>query len=123
MFRGLRSRFQVLVAALAVTLLTGASASANWITIKNDTGKAIVVQETVVVNGQVRRGKATNLLPGETHREFVPGPTVKRVEVYDATNANQPAWCGRLSCKDDNQKYSVTVAGGKTTVVPVGPRR
>jgi hypothetical protein len=123
MFRGLRSRFQVLVAALAVTLLTGADASANWITIKNDTGKPIIVQETVVVNGQPRRGKATNLLPGETHREFVPGPTVKRVEVYDANNTSRPAWCGSLDCKDECEAFRVAVSGGKLTVAQVAPKR
>ena len=122
MFAAFQSSFRTLVAVLAVTFLTGA-ASANWITIKNDTGKTITVQETVVVNGEVKRGKATNLLPGETHREFLPGPTVKRVEVFDAKNPNQAVWCGSLNCKDDNQTYSVTASGGKFTVSPAAPKK
>ncbi|MBA4066576.1 MAG: hypothetical protein C0501_23300 [Isosphaera sp.] len=104
--------------ALAAAVLVGplGAASANWVTIKNDTGKTIVVQETVVVNGQVKRGKTTNLLAGETVREFLPGPTVKRIEVYDAGNPNQAAWSGTLNCKDENQTFSVGAAGGKVTV-------
>ncbi|MCE9564814.1 MAG: hypothetical protein K8U57_22500 [Planctomycetes bacterium] len=109
------SLLRTVVALTALFCSTGA-ASANWITIKNDTGKPIVVQEIVVVNGQVRRGKPTTLLSGETLREFIPGPTVKRVEVYDAAAPNQAAWSGNLNCKDDNQMFSVTVAGGRVAV-------
>lgn len=115
MFASSQSWIRVLIAAVVIISLTGA-ASANWVTIKNDTGKAIVVQETVIVNGQVRRGKATNLLAGETLREFLPGPTVKRLEVYDAANPRQAAWSGDLGCKDANQTFSIGVAGGKVTV-------
>jgi hypothetical protein len=79
------------------------------------------VQETVVVNGQTKRGKATTLLAGETLREFTTCPTVKRVEVFDAANPNQAVWSGNLNCKDENQTFSVTVAGGKYTVGPVTP--
>jgi len=107
---------------IAIGLLfccTGA-ASANWVTIKNDSGMPIVVQETVIVNGQVRRGKPTTLLAGETLREFLPAPTVKRVEVYDAQNPNQAKWSGQLNCKDDNQTFSVGTVGGKVVVSQVG---
>lgn len=117
MFPALRTSF--LAIALVVFGLARADAKANWITLKNDTGTAIVVQETEVVNGQVKRGKATNLLAGETTREFIPGATVKRVEVYDAKNPNQPLWTGNLNCKDSNQTFSVAVAGGKWNVSPV----
>ncbi len=102
---------------VAVTMMIcSGDAVANWFTIKNDTGKPIVVQETLIVNGQVRRGKPTTLLAGETLREFLPGPTVKRVEVYDPQTPNQATWSGNLNCKDENQTFSVSVAGGKVVV-------
>jgi len=106
-------------AALLTIAASGRGASANWITIRNETGKTIVVQESVVVNGQVRRGKAKNLLAGETLREFVPAPTVKRVEVFEAAQPNQAAWSGNLNCKDENQVFSVANSGGKVVVSPV----
>ena len=116
-----------LVSLLTLTALlgSGGAASANWVTIKNDTGKPIVLQETVVVNGEVKRGKATNLLAGETHREFLSGPAVKRLDVFEAQNPKQAVWSGSLNCKDENQGFAVTCAGGKVTVNPVAapPRK
>ena len=109
-----------MLAAGAVMLAAPGAALANWMTIKNDTGKALVVQEIVVVGGQVKRGKATNLLPGETLREYLPAPTVKRVEVFDSRNPNHPVWSGKLNCKDEIQAFSVTSSGGKVTVSPNG---
>ncbi len=103
--------------AIAVVLGTASAASADWVTIKNDTGNTIVVQETVVVNGKSKRGKPTNLLPGDTIREFIPGPTKKKIEVFDAQN--QSLWSGNLNCKDEKQTFSVSIAGGKVTVGPV----
>jgi len=115
MFAASRSCLRGLVALALLICCTGA-ASANWFTLKNDTGKPIVVQETVIVNGQVRRGKPTTLLAGETLREFIPGPTIKRVEVFAGQAPNQAAWSGNLSCKEENQTFSVTAVGGKLTV-------
>ena len=113
--------WSIFLITLVVMLGSDAVASANWVIIKNDTGKPIIIQETVVVNGKVRRGKATNLLAGETHREFLPGPTVKRIEVFEANNPSQAAWSGNLNCKDDNQGFCVANSGGKLTVSPVTP--
>lgn len=116
MFPILRSQLLALLAALAVVLGSAGIAEAAWVTIKNDSGKTIVVQEKIVVNGQVKRGKPTNLLPGETIREFIPGPTTKSIDVFDAQNPNKPAWSGNLTCKDETQTFSVSAAGGKVTV-------
>ena len=104
------------LATAAALLASPAVASANWITIKNDTGKALVVQETVVVRGQVKRGKATNLLPGETLREVLPTPTTKRVEVYESRSPDRPVWSGDLKCRDATQAFSITTSNGKITV-------
>ncbi len=117
MFAASQTCLHVVAVLVALICCTGA-ASANWFTLKNDTGKPIVVQENVIVNGQARRGKPTTLLAGETLREFIPGPTVKGVEICDPQNPNQAAWSGNLNCKDENQTFSVTVVGGKVAVGP-----
>jgi hypothetical protein len=117
MFPSFRNPRVALVAALAVVLGSAGVAEAAWVTIKNDTGKTIVVQETIVVNGQVKRGKPTSLLPGETIREFLPSPTVKTIEVLDPQN--QSLWSGSLNCKEDTQTFSVSGGGGKIMVTPV----
>ncbi len=111
--------------ALAMILGVNDGVLANWLTLKNETGKPITVQEIVFVNGQVKRGKTTNLLPGETYREFLAIPTVKKVEVFEAQNPNKPVWSGNLSCKDERQTFSVTAPGGrfKVTQIPLPPKK
>jgi hypothetical protein len=106
-----------LLAALSLFFSTD-TAFANWLTIKNDTGKPVVVQEVVTVNGQPRRGKPVPLLAGETIREFLPGPTVKRIEIYDPSNPKVPLASGNLNCPAENQTFSIGVVGGRVTVTP-----
>jgi hypothetical protein len=119
MFITVCSRFFVRLAAVAVVLGCADFATASWVTIKNDTKQSIVVQETVIINGQAKRGKPTNLLPGETLREFIPGPTVKTIDVFDVQKPGQSLWSGKLNCKDESQTYSISAAGGRVTVRPV----
>jgi hypothetical protein len=106
-----------LLAALTLIFSTGTT-FANWLTIKNDTGKPVVVQEVVTVNGQPRRGKPVPLLAGETIREFLPGPTVKRIEIYDPQNPKVPLASGNLNCPAENQTFSIGLVGGRVTVTP-----
>jgi len=105
-------------AAVAVVLICAGSADASWITIRNDTKQTVVVQETTTVNGQVKRGKPIGLLPGESFREFLAGPTVKKIEVLDAQNSNRSLWSGNMNCKDESQTYSIAGSGGCITVRP-----
>lgn len=109
------------VVACAVLLGMPGVASANWLTIKNESGLAIVVQETIIIRGEVKRGKATNLLPGETFREYLPAPTVKRIEVFDSRNRDQAVWSGKLNCEEATQAFAVKSTGGKVAVTPVSP--
>lgn len=97
-------------------LLFAEIAVAGWVTIKNQTGQTLIIQETFVVAGQSRRGKPIQLVAGETVREFLPLPTIKNVEIYDPKNPNRPLWSGKLSCKDDNQTYVLSSVNGQITV-------
>ncbi len=103
-------------AACAVLVAGPPAAAASWVTIKNDTRRTILLQETVIVNGQEKRCKPRSLLPGESLREFIPGPSVKSVDVFDSQNPRQSLWSGKLDCKDDVQTFSVCGAGGGVTV-------
>jgi hypothetical protein len=91
-------------------------ALAGWVTIKNQTGQTLVIQETFVVAGQSRRGKPIQLVAGETVREFLPLPIVKNVEIYDPKNPSRPLWTGKLPCKNDNQTYVLSSVNGQITV-------
>ena len=108
-----------MVAAALLVVTTASGAAANWMIIRNDSGKSLVVQETQTVNGKVKRGKVSNLLPGETLREFLPTPTTRGVEVFDARNPDKPVWSGSLECKNRTQTFSIANSQGNVTVSPV----
>jgi hypothetical protein len=116
MFVCLCNQFLITLTTAVLIACSSGFAQAGWVTIKNDTNKTIVVQETVEVNGQVKRGKPINLLPGERLREYLPGPTVKKVEVFEAQNPNKSVWSGSLNCKEDTQTFSVSTTDGKVMV-------
>jgi hypothetical protein len=111
--------YRCLIATISAAILVlscAGSLQAGWITIKNDTSKTLVVQEHVIVNGQIKRGKPINLLPGETLREYLPGPTVKRIEVFESQNPKEAVWSGKLDCKEDAQSFSIATADDKVIV-------
>lgn len=114
-----RSRLFAFAAALLAAVAVAGVADAGWVTIKNDTAKAVVVQEVMLVNGRVVRGKPTKLQAGESFREFQNTPGEKTYEVYELTSPNTPAWTGKLNCKADSQSFSVATAQGKIGVTQV----
>jgi hypothetical protein len=113
------ARFRSWSYAALLLICCSGSADAAWVTFKNDTSESVVVQEITIVNGQVKRGKPATLLPGESLREFVPGPTVKKIEIFDAQKPDQKLWSGNLGCKEDTQSFSISESGGRVTVRPV----
>ena len=119
MFLAFRSHLFACIAAIVMIGGSNSIADAAWLTYKNDTTKTIVIQESTTVNGRVKRGKPMTLMPGESLREFISGPTAKNIEVFETQNPNQSIWSGSLSCKDDSQTFSVSAPGGKISVVPV----
>src|SRR3954447_9106111 len=108
-----RSRLLAFALAVVAALAFAGAADAGWVTFKNDSNKAIVVQEVVIVNGKQVRGKPTKLLAGESFREFQNTPGVKSYEILDAGNPPAAIWSGTLGCKNDSQSFSVTTVNGK----------
>jgi hypothetical protein len=82
----------VLLATLA--LLAGAdTAHAGWFGLRNDTPAVLVVQESCVCNGVVRRCKPRVLYPGELALDGQTGPS-RRLAVFDPRRPNQPLYQG-----------------------------
>ena len=110
---------------LAFALALGAAfafvgvAEAGWVTVKNDSNKALVVQEVVIVNGKPVRGKPIKLLAGESFREFQNTPGTRTFEVYDAATARTTLWSGSLNCKADTQTFSILTLNGRYGVFQV----
>src|SRR5947199_6387393 len=114
-----RSSLLAFALAVVAALAFAGAADAGWVTIKNDTNKAIVVQEVVIVNGKQVRGKPTKLLAGESFREFQNTPGVKSYEIIDAAAPTTVLWSNQLNCKADKQSFSVSTTNGRVSVSPV----
>lgn len=114
-------RFRVAALAAVALLASAGAADAGWVTIKNDTTKTLVLQETVTIDGKVKLGTAVRLLPGETVREFRATPAVKTVVVCDCAKAGVALFRGDLNITDDTQTFSITTDGKTTTVKAVKP--
>ena len=107
---------------LVVGVGLSSTASAGWVTLRNDSRQGLVIQEVVrAADGSVKRGRPTRLLPGETLREFRAGPMTKWVEVFDMQARGKPLFSGRLSWKEDSQAFSITANGKTAAITPVGP--
>jgi hypothetical protein len=116
-------RLLPLLAAFLVLTGTTAAADAGWVTLRNDTRRVVVIQETTVeFNGQPKRGKPVRLLPGESVRGFQPAGTVK-VEVFDGQNPGRPLYSGELAVKGDRQTFAVGADGRQKVVVTPVARR
>lgn len=92
---------KLLTLALVGLLLTTAPASAGWITISNDTNQTLIVQESVTVNGQVRKCKPLKLAPGETVREFRQAGGTKTLTISEPGLLGRQLFSGDLTWKDD----------------------
>src|SRR4051812_30231788 len=97
MFAAFRSLLRPFAAAVLAVAAFAAPASAGWVTIRNDTKKVMGVRESVSGNGEYHGCKPVRLLPGEAVKQYIPGPTTRKVEVFDGQNPTQPLHSGTLS--------------------------
>lgn len=112
-----RRLLPLLAAFLFLTGTTGA-ADAGWVTITNETGRVVVIQETLPGPVQPKRCKPVRLLPGESVREFQAAGPVK-VEVFDGQQPGRPLYAGDLAITADRQAFAVGTDGKKVVVNPV----
>lgn len=86
-------------------------ATAGWVTIKNETDHPVVVQDSCVVKGQVRRGKPIRLMPGEVVREYQSCPGGKTVHVVESGGRKRSLTSGELTWDKGDQSYAVRKDG------------
>ena len=99
--------FQFKAMSLIAVLLFAHPVSAAWITIKNDTDKTIVVQETNTANGKLTKGKSHHLTPGEVLKEFQTGAGEKSVLLSEKDGSLEPVKV-KLCWGKDDAAFSVT---------------
>jgi hypothetical protein len=93
--------------SLLAVLLVPASASAGWLSIRNETKNPLVVQEVVIVNRVQRPGKLRQLFAGEVALENIANPCVRRFVVFDPRQPNIPLLRAEISCTTDDQFFSL----------------
>jgi len=112
------SRTITLLAVIAMTALAPI-AIAGWVTVKNDTPGSVTVQETVVVNGVVRKCKPVKLAAGETLREFQPKAGMKTIVVVEASLFGKTLYTGDLKWADGDSAFAIAKNGDKVQVAAV----
>jgi hypothetical protein len=95
------------------------SASAVWVTIKNETDKVVIVQEARSVNGKLVKGKEYCLAPGELLKEFQTAAGEKIVLVSEKDSQVAPAKV-KLHWGKEDAAFAVTKDG---TDVKLGPSK
>ncbi len=94
-------------------------AFAGWVTVKNDTTGSVTVQETVIVNGIVRKCKPVKLAAGETLREFQPKAGTKTIVVVEAGLFGKTLYTGDLKWADGDSAFAIAKDGDKVQVAAV----
>jgi hypothetical protein len=109
---------RIALGLLGVAVALPGTAAAGWITIKNETNQTVIIQETVTVNGSVRRLKPLKLVPGEVVREFHPAAGQKTICVLEpGLLLNRTICQGELKWQEADRGFSVFKAGDKVKVL------
>lgn len=82
------------ILSIAAIALLAPDSGAGWVTIKNETGKTVYLQEPqpegLLPGFLQRRRRPTRMLPGESYKEFQADPGEKSLDVYDAAAPAKP---------------------------------
>jgi hypothetical protein len=102
---------------------TASAAQGGWVTIKNDTKKVIVVQETGGPLNRPIRGKSVKLQPGETYREYHLLSGTKNVVLYDADAPNAPLSQSKMTWEKSDAAFAVQTDGKQVTLAAVSEKK
>jgi hypothetical protein len=122
MFAVVRERVLSLAAALFAVVGSAGGAEAGWVTIRNDTNRVLVVQETVTCKGPPTRCKPVRLLPGESVKGFQPTGANLKIEVFDGQNQARSLYSGTQTSREKDQTFSITADGKAVTVTTVAAK-
>src|SRR5947209_20018378 len=93
----------VLTAVLALPL----TAEAAKVSFRNDTAVPIVVQGTMLIRGQLTRGKPLVIAPGKTLSYDAMPVGVARIDVYDGRRPSLTVFQGTITVGTDDLSFSV----------------
>lgn len=96
---------------------TAQADAADGYALRNDTDRIVIVQEVVSVDGQPRRVKPRRLSPGETTRELLVRPTVKKLVIFDPYTPTEPLFIGQIFCEPGNGRFLIRHMDDQVEVV------
>jgi len=114
-------RHLAFVMALLGFLVAAPTASAGWVTVKNETSQTIIIQEMCTLAGKPVRGKAVRLLPGETYREYHARAGEKQVHLYDDGEPKKLLADETMTWHTRDQNYAIQTMKSTTRLVTETP--
>lgn len=103
-------------ALLIVALLTP-NVAAGWLGLRNDLGRAVVVQSATEADGTVRRGIPQTLDSGEATWTQIAPRTVKRFTIYDSRPPRAVLYQLDVSDAGEDQFFIIQEKGKSVEVV------
>jgi hypothetical protein len=113
----LRSQ-SITLAALIGSGMAFSSVQAGWLSVKNDTKAAVLIQD-VPANVAAKRGKPVRLLPGEVYREYHAEAGEKEIQVLDAKSPSQVLCEAKVKWPTDDVTVRVRTIGSATKLEPI----
>jgi hypothetical protein len=102
--------------------LVANSASAGWLTIKNESKAAVLIAE-VPANPTTKRGKPVRLLPGEVYREYHAEAGEKQLQVLDAKTPAQVLCEAKVKWPAEDVAVRVRTADKVTKLEPIAGKQ
>jgi hypothetical protein len=114
--------WRICILGTLLFVLTPAVSSAGWMGFRNDTGEAIIIQETLVINGKPMLAKPQKLNPNEAVRDVqfnVVGH--RKITIFEAKNPKVPIYTGNFPCPGvrENLLYSLKLDKAGKIIVDV----
>jgi hypothetical protein len=116
-----------------ILIASASDLNAGWMGFQNETKETVVVQETIIVNGQQKPGRPQRLNTGEAVRDTQCQGVQKQIAIYSAKNTDVPLFTGKFPCPAVNENVlyiikpdgngGITVEPKKTPAQPVVPKR
>ena len=122
MFSGFRYSLIASLVGLFLLVAVPSDAHGGWMGFRNDTGKTLIIQETVAVGSSSRPGKPQKIFANETVRDTPLSDSGQRVfTIYDTAHPDKPLYTGKLHAPaaNENVLYVIKLNKGELAIEAV----
>jgi hypothetical protein len=122
MFRVFRHLRIASLSGLVLIVALTSNAHAGWMGFRNDTGKTLVIQETVSVGTTTRPGKPQKIFANETVRDTpLSGGGQRAFSIFEAAYPSKPLYTGTFPAPaaNENVLYVIKLSKGELVIEAV----